>query len=171
MPSRRHTKNPTSPPAKPTPTPVAASTGRDPAAMFAAALKESEALDSAKREKERERQEAEAARKAEARAQADALATAKRDLERAIQAVRDAKRNGRSTVEADAAWKVAKARVIELETGAAPTWAPPTPVQEADDVSDDGADGEDSPGDDAPSNDAPSNDTPSNDAVVIDEQA
>jgi len=116
--------------------------------MFAAALKESEALDKAKREKEQQRQAAEAARKAEARAQADALATAKRDLERAIQAVRDAKRNGRSTVEADAAWKVAKARVIELETGAAPTWAPPTPVQEADDVSDDGVDVVDD-GDDA----------------------
>jgi hypothetical protein len=149
--------------------------------MFAAALKESEALDKAKREKERERQEAEAARKAEARAQADALATARRDLERAIQAVRDAKRNGRSTVEADAAWKAAKARVIELETGTAPTWAPPAPVKEADDGGADGADGEDSPGDDAsgddapsndaPSNDAPSNDTPSNDTVVIDEQA
>jgi uncharacterized coiled-coil DUF342 family protein len=92
--------------------------------MFAAALKESDSQDRAKRDKARQEKEAEAARQAAARAQADALVAARRDLDRAIQAVRDAKRNGKSTVEADAAWKSAKALVIELETGAAPTWAP-----------------------------------------------
>ena len=132
MPSRRHPKSPSSNPVKQSTAPVAASTTRDPAEMFAAALKESEARDKVQREKERQRQQEAADRKAAERAQADALASAQRDLDRAIQAVRDAKRNGRSTVEADAAWKTAKARVIELETGAAPTWAPPLPVQEPD---------------------------------------
>ena len=86
--------------------------------MFAAALKETEA-----------HREAAAARKAAAEAEANALRDAKRELDRAIAAVRAAKSNGRGAAEADAAWKVAKARVIELETGSAPAWAPrPAPV-------------------------------------------
>lgn len=145
MPSRRQPKNPSSSQAKPSAAPSTVSAGRDPAEMFAAALKESEARDKAQREKERQRQQEAAERKAAERAQADALASARRDLDRAIQAVRDAKRNGRSTVEADAAWKLAKARVIELETGAAPTWAPAPPPQAADEAGDasefDGGDG------------------------------
>ena len=60
---------------------------------------------------------------------ADDLADARRVLERAIEAVRDAKRAGRGGVEADAAWKAAKARVIELETGEAPAWAPRPPAE------------------------------------------
>jgi len=128
--------------------------------MFAAALKESDSQDRAKRDKARQEQEAAAARAAAARAQADALATAKRDLERAIQAVRDAKRNGKSTVEADAAWKSAKARVIELETGAAPTWAPVVPSPDA------------APGDGAAEPDGDSADpSPVDDGSIVEEQA
>lgn len=134
MPSRRQPKKPSSNPVKPVASPAASGTTRDPAEMFAAALKESEAQDKVQREKERQRQQEAADRKAAERAQADALASARRDLDRAIQAVRAAKANGRSTVEADAAWKVAKARVIELETGAAPTWAPPPPAPEVADA-------------------------------------
>lgn len=92
--------------------------------MFAAALKESDARDRAARERKAKDDAAREQRAAEISAHRDALADAHRDLDRAIEAVRTAKRNGRSTVEADAAWKVAKARVIELETGAPPAWAP-----------------------------------------------
>lgn len=121
--------------------------------MFAAAVKETEARDSARREKERTERAAAEQREAERRAHADALATARRDLDKAIAAVRAAKRDGRSTVEADAAWKAAKARVIELETGAAPAWAPPVEQSDGGDAEPDVSDadrGEDSPVDDAP---------------------
>jgi hypothetical protein len=129
MPSRRH---PSTKPSTPSAAPAggaasAAKDGaaKDPAAMFAAALKETEARDKAQREKDRQHKEAVAQQAAAERAHADALAQARRDLDRAIAGVRAAKTAGRSTVEADAAWKAAKARVIELETGTAPSWAPP----------------------------------------------
>lgn len=80
---------------------------------FAAALKESEQAERTARERERSQRAADAA-----------LADARRELERAVEGVRTAKRAGRGAAEADAVWRVAKARVIELETGAAPTWAP-----------------------------------------------
>ncbi len=44
-----------------------------------------------------------------------------------MEAVRNAKQVGRGRAEADQAWKVAKALVIELETGAPPAWAPKLP--------------------------------------------
>lgn len=59
-----------------------------------------------------------------AAAKATALETARRELERAVQAVRTAKTVGRGRVEADQVWKVAKALVIELDTGTPPAWAP-----------------------------------------------
>ena len=135
MPSRRRPKSPTSaaPAASPRPAGAPSSTGtssKDPAELFAAALKESEARDKVQREKERQAKEAADRKAAEQRAHADALTAARRELDRAIQAVRDAKRDGRSTVDADTRWKAAKARVIELETGAPPSWAPPPPVEE-----------------------------------------
>ena len=124
MPSRRH-KSP-SPSSASSSTATAVTPGaKDPAAMFAAALSESDARDKAAREKKAKDDAARAQREAEIAAHADQLAAAHRDLERAIDAVRSAKRSGRSTVEADAVWKVAKARVIELETGTPPAWAPP----------------------------------------------
>lgn len=59
-----------------------------------------------------------------AAAKVTALATARRELERAVEAVRIAKQVGRGRAEADQVWKVAKALVIELETGTPPAWAP-----------------------------------------------
>jgi hypothetical protein len=99
--------------------------------MFAAALKETEARDEVQREKDRQHREAAAQKAADEQAHATSLAQARRDLDRAIAAVRTAKSNGRSTVEADAVWKAAKARVIELETGVAPAWAPSAPADES----------------------------------------
>ena len=109
--------------------------------MFAAALKETEARDKAQRDAGAS---AARGRGAEGGGRAGAtptsLAQARRDLDRAIAAVRAAKANGRSTVEADAAWKAAKARVIELETGERPAWAPPPPVDESVDDTPDSSD-------------------------------
>jgi hypothetical protein len=118
--------------------------------MFAAALKESEARDKTTRERKAKDDAARAQRQADIEAHATSLADAHRDLERAIESVRAAKRNGRSTVEADVAWKAAKARVIELETGTPPAWAP-APVSASaghDDEHDDSDDVESSPVDD-----------------------
>lgn len=91
---------------------------------FAAALKESERRDRAERER-KAKEKAEADRRAAERtAHADAVRAARRDLDRAIDAVRTSTVSGRGRAEADAAWRVAKARVLELETGERPTWAP-----------------------------------------------
>ena len=54
---------------------------------------------------------------------AEALVTARRDLERAIEGVRVARRTHSGVDVADDVWRVAKARLIELETGAPPLWA------------------------------------------------
>jgi hypothetical protein len=56
-------------------------------------------------------------------ARAAALDAARRELEQAIGAARDARRTGSGIDAADAAWRHAKARLIELETGAPPEWA------------------------------------------------
>ena len=53
-----------------------------------------------------------------------------------MEAVRNAKQVGRGRAEADQAWKVAKALVIELETGTPPAWAPKLPEPAATDDSD-----------------------------------
>jgi hypothetical protein len=91
---------------------------RDPVARFADALKRSEAREQAERERRR------AARVAAERAaeRAEALRVARVELDAAIERVRVAHRDRRGRDEADAAWRAAKARVIELETGAPPTW-------------------------------------------------
>lgn len=119
--------------------------------MFAAALRESEEREKAQRERERQQQDAALQRKADAAAQANSLADARRALDAAIEAVRRAKRDGRSTVEADAAWKAAKARVIELETGERPNWAPSESAAaesaEAESADAESAEGEPSDGD------------------------
>ncbi|MEX2626867.1 MAG: hypothetical protein WD225_08265 [Ilumatobacteraceae bacterium] len=85
----------------------------DPVARFAAALRDSDAREDAERERQREQQAA-----------AEQLAEARRDLQRAIDDARAARRRGSGVPEADATWRAAKARVIELETGAPPEWAP-----------------------------------------------
>lgn len=59
------------------------------------------------------------------------LAAAEQRLTEAINAVRRAKESGRGRAEADEAWRVAKAEVIRLQTGQAPTWAPETAAEPA----------------------------------------
>jgi hypothetical protein len=95
----------------------------DPVAQFATLLRES-----AERERaaeERQRLELEQARDAAASAAAHAAAldVARRTLDDAITDAREARRLGSGVAAADAAWRHAKARLIELETGAPPPWA------------------------------------------------
>ena len=133
MPSRRRPKSPTTSPASSrstsaTSTPALAGAGvQTDIERFAAALKDSEkAARAEKARREQERSDA-ALRADQAAARAVALATAHRELERAVEAVRTAKQIGRGRADADQAWKVAKALVIELETGTPPSWAPKLP--------------------------------------------
>ncbi len=133
MPSRRRPKSPTnslassrSTSATSTPAPAGAGVQTD-IERFAAALKDSEkAARAEKARREQERSDA-ALRADQAAAKAVALTTAHRELERAVEAVRTAKQIGRGRADADQAWKVAKALVIELETGTPPSWAPKLP--------------------------------------------
>ena len=97
---------------------------------FAAALAESEEREKAAKAAERARRDEEARVAGEAAAHERNLQQARRDLDRAIAAVKQAKQSGRSTVAADEEWKRAKALVLQLETGERPKWAPPEPVVE-----------------------------------------
>lgn len=110
MPRRRRPKSP-----KPEPL--------DPVAQFAAILRASAERERA--ERERVRVERQAARDAAAAAaeHAAALEQARRELDHAIKGVREARRAGSGVAASDAAWRRAKAQVIELETGAPPEWA------------------------------------------------
>ena len=111
MPSRRRPKTPAAEPP-------------DPIQRFAAILRESDERERAEREREQlERTAAEDAARA-ASEHAVALVAARRELERAIEGARDARRTRKGIDAADAAWREAKARLIELETGAPPAWAP-----------------------------------------------
>lgn len=139
MPSRRRPKSPHQPVA---PAPAASSTVRSPKRSnvdadlerFTAALKESEQIDRAAKQRSQQAKVDAALAADEAAATARSLATARRDLERAVEAVRRAKQQGKGRAEADDAWKLAKATVIELETGVAPTWAPKPPAESADET-------------------------------------
>jgi hypothetical protein len=125
MPARKRPKN------SPATSPVEASgnsVDRD-LARFAAALEESA--------RAKRRAAADAAAAAEHSRQ---LSAAQVELDRAIAEVRAAKAAGRATAEADTRWKAAKARVIELETGAAPSWAASTDTLAAEAESDSPAD-------------------------------
>jgi multidrug efflux pump subunit AcrA (membrane-fusion protein) len=115
VPSRRRPK---------TPTPDA----HDPISRFGAALRDAAEQERAAAERARlEREAAEHAARVAAE-HAAALEAARRELDRSIRAVRDARTARVGGAEADAAWRVAKARVIELETGAPPSWAPGNPT-------------------------------------------
>ena len=157
MPSRkRHRSTPTAHSVAPDrrPSPAATADPADAVERFAAALKESERREKAERERKAKEKADADRRAAEKAAHADALGSAKRDLERAIEAVRAAKANGRGRAEADAAWKAAKARVVELETGERPAWAPVPPAA-TDEVPDEM---NDAPADAEPAADAPDDD-------------
>lgn len=103
----------------------------DAAERFAAALKESEQREQLARKREREAKAEANLRRVEAAARANELTKARRDLEKAIEAVRAARRAGKGAAAADEVWKSAKARVIELETGDRPGWAPTPAIDTA----------------------------------------
>ena len=110
VPSRRRPKPP-----KPEPP--------DPVEQFATLLRESAERERAEQERQRlERQRARDAA-ASAAAHAAALDAARRELDDAISDARAARRAGSGVAAADATWRRAKARLIELETGAPPDWA------------------------------------------------
>jgi hypothetical protein len=110
VPSRRRQKSP-----KPGP--------QDAIEQFATMLRESAERERAERERIRlERQQARDAAHAAAAHEA-ALAAAHRELEQAIAAAREARRTRSGIAAADAAWRQAKARLIELESGTRPEWA------------------------------------------------
>ncbi len=81
---------------------------------------DAKAKERVRREQSQKREEAE--RRKRAAEHAEALAAAKQQLDRAIAAAKDARSSGNGIAGADEAWKRAKARVIELETGEAPEW-------------------------------------------------
>jgi hypothetical protein len=104
----------------------------DPVEQFAALLRESAERERAEQERvraeqERVRAEEQRARDAELAAAQHAadIATARVALDQAISDARAARRNGSDVQATDAAWRRAKARLIELETGAPPEWARP----------------------------------------------
>ena len=94
----------------------------DPLVRFAAAVKRSDERALVERERIKAERE-EAARLAQIAADhAEAIRVARRRLDKAIGAAKSARASGRGVAEADLAWRHAKARVIELETGEAPGW-------------------------------------------------
>lgn len=92
---------------------------RDPIVRFAEALKRTELRE--QKERDRQAEEKEAARRAAIHA--EHLRLAKVELDEAIATVKAARVDRRSIAEADQVWQIAKAKVIELETGAPPPWA------------------------------------------------
>jgi hypothetical protein len=110
MPRRRRPK-----PATPEP--------QDPIEQFAASLRESAAREQARRERARLDQQRAREAATAAADHAAALDAARRELDQAINGARAARRAGAGVAAADAAWRRAKARVIELESGAPPEWA------------------------------------------------
>ncbi|MBP7890974.1 MAG: hypothetical protein KA029_18085 [Ilumatobacteraceae bacterium] len=125
MPSRRRSKSSApSVPVTPSSPPRAAASGPTDVERFAAALKDSARADREKADLAQQARAQAALAADEAAAHEAALSAARRDLERAVLGVRAAKQAGKGRADADAAWKVAKALVIELETGAPPSWAP-----------------------------------------------
>lgn len=92
---------------------------RDPIVRFAEALKRTELRE--QKERERKAEEKEAAKRAAIHA--EHLKLAKIELDEAIAKVKRARADRSGIAEADQIWQIAKAKVIELETGAPPPWA------------------------------------------------
>src|SRR4051794_12938775 len=116
MPSRRRPKS------SPTPQP---STQLSDAQRFAQSLRDSEEADRrAKQAAVDAKMEAEHV-KAQAAQDAARLQRAQHAHQRAVELVKEAKRTGKGRVEADAAWRDAKAELVEWKTGKRRAWAPP----------------------------------------------
>lgn len=92
---------------------------RDPIVRFAEALKRTEVRE--QKERDRQAEEKEAAKRAAIHA--EHLRLAKIELDEAIANVKAARSERRHIADADQIWQIAKAKVIELETGAPPPWA------------------------------------------------
>lgn len=136
---RRHGQRPPAPIASAA-TPDRGESTEDPVSQFGRMLKESAEREAAEQRRREEQRRAARAKHAAARTKADELGDARRELDRAIDDVRRARASGRGRAEADAAWRAAKARVIELESGERPDWAPPPPVTDDAPAGDDGTD-------------------------------
>lgn len=104
----------------------------DPIVRFSEAVKRSDAKAKAERKRiEAERKEA--ARLAKLAAEhAEAVRVAGIALDKAIAGAKAAHHSGKGVEEADLVWRDAKARVIELDTGERPDWAPAEPEPDAD---------------------------------------
>lgn len=98
----------------------------DPLVRFGRALDQAKAAERAKQQRLQAEREAAKLAAEQAAEHAAKLARANRDLERAIASVKASRSSGSGTTEADAAYRVAKAAVVELETGERPSWAPAT---------------------------------------------
>ena len=93
------------------------------AQRFAQSLRDSEEADRrAKKAAAEAKAEAERA-KAAALEEANRLQRAQAAHQHAVEMVKEAKRTGKGRAEADAAWREAKADLLELETGKRPAWA------------------------------------------------
>ena len=99
-------------------------------------MRDSEEADRrAKKAADEAKAEAERA-KAAALEEANRLQRAQEAHQRAVEMVKEAKRTGKGRAEADAAWREAKADLLELETGKGPAWAarPAEPADASADV-------------------------------------
>jgi hypothetical protein len=124
MPSRRRPKSSPAPQSGTQPSGASsAGTQLSDAQRFAQSLRESEEADRrAKKAAADAKAEAEQA-KAAALEEANRLQRAQATHQRAVEMVKEAKRTGKGRAEADAAWREAKADLLELETGKRPAWA------------------------------------------------
>ncbi|CAN5765535.1 hypothetical protein BH24ACT5_BH24ACT5_26130 [soil metagenome] len=123
----------------------------DPIKRFAAIQRETAERERSQQEQKR-RQREDAANAAHAAAEhSTALATAKRELTAAIDAVRMARDRRSGVAEADTRWRHARARLIELETGEAPPWAASDSTDAAESDGTDAAESDREPSDAGPS--------------------
>jgi multidrug resistance efflux pump len=111
MPARRRPKAPPAPPLSDV-------------ERFALAVRESEEAARRAKQAAADRKTEALRRKTEAAAHKVRLEAAQAAHRRAVELVKEAQRTGRGVVEADQAWRIAKAELIEVETGQPPAWAP-----------------------------------------------
>src|SRR3954465_612071 len=94
---------------------------------FAQSVRESEEADRRARQAADDRKADAERRKVEATEHAARLERAQAAHRRAVDDVKQAKQTGGGAAAADAAWRRAKAELLELETGKRPAWAAPEP--------------------------------------------
>ncbi|MEY2554409.1 MAG: hypothetical protein QOC57_2269 [Ilumatobacteraceae bacterium] len=97
---------------------------------FAQAVRESEEAKRRAKQSAKDRKAEAERRKAAAIEHAATLERARHAHQRAVDQVKEAQRTGKGAAAADLAWREAKAALIELETGARPSWAAKVEVSE-----------------------------------------